>query len=164
MTIGLFTKDFCGYEDRWIHVQVKEEANFSRLIEVCAHEAGHALFCEMDEENCFRNNVVSENYAEVCEKYPRLCLNDERIELQSDNYITEKPKGLFISAGKLKLSSNLSSSPSKIIFYMDSVQFIDRTMNITWSTDSNDGWLFSFVDYDTIIWNFGDKNYTYQKI
>jgi len=74
MTVGLYSKDFCGYGENWIHVRVDEDVEFERLIEVCNHEAGHALFCKMDSENCFRE--ISENYAEVCENYPRLCLND----------------------------------------------------------------------------------------
>ena len=78
-TIGLFSRgDFCGYEGKWVHIKVEKEYSFSQLIQVCNHEAGHALFCEL-EEDCEENHdyITSEHYAKVCESYPRLCLNDE---------------------------------------------------------------------------------------
>ncbi len=78
-TVGLASKNFCGYEGEWIHIRVENDSNYKRLISVCSHEAGHMLFCQL-EGNCWKENekIIGENYAEVCENYPRLCLNDER--------------------------------------------------------------------------------------
>ncbi len=75
-TIGLYSDDFCGYDGNWIHIKVEEGSNFRRLVEVCNHESGHELFCRLNNgTDCFTD--FTENYAAVCENYPRLCLNDE---------------------------------------------------------------------------------------
>ena len=80
IVVGLFSHDFCGYGDDWIHIRVNEGDSFKRLVEVCNHEAGHELFCRLTDRDGGNSDCwgeVGENYAEVCESYPRLCLDHE---------------------------------------------------------------------------------------
>ena len=69
------------------------------------------------------------------------------------------------SGGKLSFSSNLSSMPSKVIFMMDEVEFVDTTINLTWTSKVNqtNGFTFDFTNYDALEWNVNNKTFVYKK-
>ncbi len=79
-TVGLYSRNnFSGYPGEWIHIRM-DRMSYQRAIEVCNHEAGHYLFCQKNSgTGCMED--LTEHFAEICEKEPRLCLNNmTRIE------------------------------------------------------------------------------------
>jgi len=68
--------------------------------------------------------------------------------------------------GNLNMSFNYNSTPTKVVFVMDEVQFIDKTLNLTWTSKVNatNGFMFDFKDFDIIEWNIDNETYVYEKV
>jgi len=101
-----------------------------------------------DDYNCFEKANISGNYSGIG--------------------VYNGTKDIFSnisSGGKLRLSSDLSSMPSKVIFMMDEVEFVDTTINLTWTSKLNqtNGFTFDFTNYDTLEWNVNNKTFVYKK-
>ena len=90
---------------------------------------------------------------------------NEGLEFYENKFnITNQPPKLFFKEYKssdLYLRIELTNLPRDIIFYTDEVSFRDGNINLTFGEKVG---MFNFDNFDRVIWNIGNRSWTYKKI